>query len=363
MYQDCISSLSVDADDDGPDDDPPTAAIGGAGVHHISWSPPAPTTSAVTMAPFMIDLVPDPNPSGLSGDDTVNRLAHELDEQASLTDTHLRRLHSSRRPIPRNYSRADDPAAGRRSRPRIRNAVSTPGGPLAESWFDAEEPGISFQQTAHARPDVPVTWGDPCSDADRHRRQTEPRPPQNHCRENLLTTMVEHSVQCNVQGSAPSEHPGSAPRRPSHQRLQCLAEPGSGGRSNYNGGGRRGSDVHRPPGLIAFDDMAGLEVDPSYCEADDDVLLRDIMALREAGGPAGIRKTVSAYPAYPNNHHHLRYRSSADVGAQYRNLKRNVPRMRRRPNTKTGIFADTGSGSGSGTHAPATVPVGARSTA
>ena len=305
MYRECMFSLNLDVDDDVPDDDPPTT--GGVGSHHISWSPPALTTTAT--AAFMTDIATDPNTEGQPGDESITRLAHELDEQASLSDAHPRPF-SSRRTVPRNR-RPDQLTAGR-SYPRTRSAIPTSGGPPAGLLFDTEEPRLPFQRRADdVRPEL--------------------RSQQNHGLENLLTTMVDYNVQCNVQSPALPEHPTPA-RRPPYRKVQCLAERGTsrsdGGYSIYC------------PGLPAFGDLTSLEVDPNYCEEADEALLRDTMALREAGGPAGIRKP-------PSN---LRYRSSADVGAQNRYLRRNLPRMRRRPKTKTG------------THAPPAVPVAAGST-
>ncbi|RYP66311.1 hypothetical protein DL770_008818 [Monosporascus sp. CRB-9-2] len=150
------------------------------------------------------------------------------------------------------------------------------------------------------------------------RRQTDPRLQQNPCLEILLTTMVENNVQCNVQGSTPD--PPALGSRSSISRLRASAQPGDNSQLEQ-----------------ADDDLMDLEVDANYCEDDDEILLNDTIALREAGAPAGIRKLGA-----------LKYRSSADASSHYRNIKKNIPRMRRRQKTKAS--------------APSAVPAGMNTT-
>ncbi|RYP26078.1 hypothetical protein DL767_008181 [Monosporascus sp. MG133] len=116
--------------------------------------------------------------------------------------------------------------------------------------------------------------------------------------------MVENNVQCNVQGSTPD--PPALGSRSSISRLRASAQPGDSSQFEQ-----------------ADNDLMDLVVDANYCEGDDEILLKDTIALREAGAPARIRKLGA-----------LKYRSSADAGAHCRNMKKNIPRMRRRPKTK-----------------------------
>ncbi|RYP82005.1 hypothetical protein DL769_001762 [Monosporascus sp. CRB-8-3] len=136
------------------------------------------------------------------------------------------------------------------------------------------------------------------------RRQTDSRLQQNPCLENLLTTMVENNVQCNVQGSTPD--PPGLGWRSSISRLRASAQPGDSSQFEQ-----------------ADDVLMDLVVDANYCEGDDEILLNDTIALREAGAPAGIRKLGA-----------LKYRSSADAGSHCRNTKKNIPRVRKRQKTK-----------------------------
>ncbi|RYP64532.1 hypothetical protein DL771_008721 [Monosporascus sp. 5C6A] len=136
------------------------------------------------------------------------------------------------------------------------------------------------------------------------RRRADPRLQQNPCLENLLTTMVENNVQCNVQRSTPD--PPALGSRSSISRLRASAQPGDSSQSEQ-----------------ADDSLMELEVDANYCEGEDESLLNDTIALREAGAPAGIRKLGA-----------LKYRSSADAASHCRNMKKNIPRMRRRLKTK-----------------------------
>lgn len=316
MYQDCISSLTVDADDDVPDDDPPI--IRDAGFHHVGWPPPATTTAP----PFTPDFPSSSNTDRLAGDESINRLAHELDEQASLSDRRLWRI---------SHERGTDGLVANSSSPRAQDAILATPAPGPQMELDPEKSGMPPRQRAGSQLDTPISGMDPCSaESDRPRSQTESRVQHNHCREDLLTTMVEHNVQCNVQGSGLLSEPPGPKHRASYQKFQWFGELGDSGNDSRRDSG----------GLTSFDYMMGLEVDRNYCEGDDEALLHDTVALRQAGTPAGIRRKATSS--------NLRYRTSADVGAQCRNLKRNVPRMRRRPKAKP--------------PAPPAAPAGARST-
>ena len=312
MYQDCVSSLTVDADDDIPDDDPPiTRDLG----FHVNWPPPATTTP-----PFTIEFPLDSNTDRLAGDESINRLADELDEQASLSDRRLWWISHERRTAPGN---GQEDVVARRSYLRAQDAVLATPASGPQMKLEAEESGMTlWRRRAGSRLDTPISEMELCpAESNSLQSQAESRPQHNYCREDLLTTMVERNVQCNVQGSGPlSKLPGPT-HRSSYQKFQWFGEPGG------SDSGSRSRSGSRSGGLASFDYMMGLEVDPNYCEGEDEALLHDTVALREAGAPAGIRRKATSS--------NLRYRTSAEVGAQYRNLKRNVPRMRRRPKAKS----------------------------
>ncbi|KAI5927440.1 hypothetical protein F4810DRAFT_650985 [Camillea tinctor] len=141
-------------------------------------------------------------------------------------------------------------------------------------------------------------------DTKKLRRQTETR----HYKSStslrslsLVTDMIENGVQCNVRGSTPS-----------------LASQPLNTACTFPIEARNGSD------LDVFEDAMNLEIDLGYREQDDKPLLDDAMILRQAGAPAGINKFGF-----------LRYRSSTEAALSCKNMKRSVPRMRRRRRNKT----------------------------
>ncbi|KAI1487526.1 hypothetical protein F5X96DRAFT_649687 [Biscogniauxia mediterranea] len=162
---------------------------------------------------------------------------------------------------------------------------------------DAPGEQLVYDYAANGIPHAPT-------DTKRLRRQTEARHYKSTSSLRSLTRvtdMVENGVQCNVRSSTSSLAP-----QPANPACTIPIEPGNG------------------PDPDMLEDAMDLEVDLGYREQDDKPLLDDTMALRHAGTPAGISKFGS-----------LRYRSSRDVALSSKNLKRNVPRMRRRPENKT----------------------------
>ena len=316
MFEDYIFDLNVYSDsDDMPDDPPISPTSSSAFLHNGHYS-------LAAAAPTGLDVASNAN---LFENESVDRLAHELDERASISGRQARRpqqkLAKDRSVERRSESLAGRHALGRDAVPITSYRMQPP--------VNREACRASFRQRAETQPDIAAAAGggaesslEATYQSKRLRRQTDPRPQQqqnNPCLENLLTTMVEHNVQCNVQSSGPEPTP-MLTSRPSLLRISSSVVPSGCG-----------------SGLAVFDDLMPLEVDANYCEGEDDALLNDTVALRDAGAPAGVKK-----------HGGLRYRTSADVGGQYRNMKRNVPRMRRRPKTKT--------------HAPPAVPAGATTT-
>ncbi|KAI0012714.1 hypothetical protein F4779DRAFT_18961 [Xylariaceae sp. FL0662B] len=145
-------------------------------------------------------------------------------------------------------------------------------------------------------------------DNKRSRQQTEARLHSNSS-SNLraldrMTNMIENGVQCNVQISTPGT-PILASRRPSSSFAPFI-EPDD--------------NVDQP--LLVADNM-DFEADSGCGELDDETLFRERQAAMLAATPTGVRKSGV-----------LRYRSSTDVALQCRNMKRSVPRMRRRPKIK-----------------------------
>ncbi|KAK3684898.1 hypothetical protein B0T22DRAFT_202388 [Podospora appendiculata] len=127
----------------------------------------------------------------------------------------------------------------------------------------------------------------------------------------LLESMISTGTQCNVQSAqnAPLPPPPPTPTPiTSLARLEPIIEP--------------------DPDLQTME----LEVDEAYCNGttttltDEDMLFVDnIMSLRRAGTPGGIRKHMIGGVA-------LRYQLSADAALRCQTVVRSRPRMRKRKN-------------------------------
>ncbi|KAI1120756.1 hypothetical protein F5Y10DRAFT_117475 [Nemania abortiva] len=138
----------------------------------------------------------------------------------------------------------------------------------------------------------------------------------------LVTGMIENGVQCNVQTStppSPSKTPSSSAFPTS---IGCIDPPDP-------------MNPHIPPGRM------DLEIDMSYGPLDEETLLNDNLALRHASAPAGIRK-----------YGFLRYRSSSEAAQACKNMKKSVPRMRRRRKTSPSRTCES---SASASRPPSTV--------
>ncbi|KAI1308577.1 hypothetical protein F5Y03DRAFT_350259 [Xylaria venustula] len=129
----------------------------------------------------------------------------------------------------------------------------------------------------------------------------------------LVTDMIENGVQCNVQNSTPPSPAITS------SALALAALPASKRCIEA----QDAIDSHLLPGPMQ------LEIDMGFSELDEDTLLNDNLALRHASTPAGIRKFGF-----------LRYRSSSEAAQSCKNMKKSVPRMRRRhrtnPNSTSG---------------------------
>ena len=135
----------------------------------------------------------------------------------------------------------------------------------------------------------------------------------------LVTGMIENGVQCNVQNSTPPSPTGAMSTSSEMPASMRCIEP------------QDPADPHLMP------DRMPLEIDMGFSELDEDTMLNDSLALRHASTPAGIRKFGF-----------LRYRSSSEAAQSCKNMKKSVPRMRRRRKTN----APSTAGSTSSTSQP-----------
>ncbi|KAI1087492.1 hypothetical protein F5B19DRAFT_65141 [Rostrohypoxylon terebratum] len=161
----------------------------------------------------------------------------------------------------------------------------------------------------------PIVNGDPnlaAPDGNTPWRQPGSRPSSasNSRTLDLMTTMIENGVQCNVHTSRPTSP------KPSPYPLTSNLIPPSSEPIKF-----KSPDYNLNPQMFHDSNME-LEVDPNFCLGDDDdeVALSGPSALRDASTPAGVRKFG-----------YLKYRSSYEAAARCKNMKRNIPRMRKRP--------------------------------
>ncbi|KAI1162960.1 hypothetical protein F5B18DRAFT_621471 [Nemania serpens] len=122
----------------------------------------------------------------------------------------------------------------------------------------------------------------------------------------LVTGMIENGVQCNVQNSTPPSPARTLSTSSAVPASMRFIEP------------RDPIDPRASPGRMQ------LEVDVGSSELDEETLLNESLALRHASTPAGIRKFGF-----------LRYRSSSEAAQSCKNMKKSVPRMRRRRKTSS----------------------------
>ncbi|KAI1439112.1 hypothetical protein GGR50DRAFT_1543 [Xylaria sp. CBS 124048] len=144
------------------------------------------------------------------------------------------------------------------------------------------------------------------NDSRRPRRSTETRlrSASNARMLDLVTGMIKNGVQCNVQDTAPP----SPTRKWSSSSIFSSVPRFTEWQNTI--------DPRTPPSNIE------LGVDGTFNKLDGGTTFDDNVTLRLVSAPAGIRKLGP-----------LRYRSSSEAAQSCRNVKRNVPRMRRRGRT------------------------------
>ncbi|KAI1370758.1 hypothetical protein F4677DRAFT_342974 [Hypoxylon crocopeplum] len=140
------------------------------------------------------------------------------------------------------------------------------------------------------------------------RRQTEKRhrsTSPNPRTLDLLANMVETGAQCNVHASGPSTP--LTPIRPSSLTpIPTNSAPPPRLDHNIN------------PQMVDEDKM-DLEIDMDFCAEEGEAAPSEGLTLRDAGAPAGVRKFGF-----------LKYRSSLEAASRCKNMRKSVPRMRRR---------------------------------
>ncbi|KAI1401900.1 hypothetical protein F4819DRAFT_307001 [Hypoxylon fuscum] len=164
---------------------------------------------------------------------------------------------------------------------------------------------LIFNDNSHLRvPKTKRSW-----------QQTEPMirstPPSSTL--DLMSNMIESGEQCNVHVSAPLT-PMTAPLSRSTTSFLPSIQPDDNANPQFADG-----------------DKMELEVDSTYRGQDEEeeeagpseTTPSETLALRDAGAPAGIRKFGL-----------LRYRSSLEAASRCKNMRKSIPRMRRRPKTE-----------------------------
>ncbi|KAI1808924.1 hypothetical protein F4811DRAFT_5839 [Daldinia bambusicola] len=124
-------------------------------------------------------------------------------------------------------------------------------------------------------------------------------------RYDLMAKMIDNEEQCNIRITRPgSLVPAS--------RIPSSIDPvPSAGPSKRSG---------RP---LPCDTTTILEVDEAICTQPEEETPSEILGLRDARGPEGIRKLG-----------HLKYRTSLETAMRCKNMRKSAPRMRRRPKPK-----------------------------
>jgi hypothetical protein len=146
------------------------------------------------------------------------------------------------------------------------------------------------------------------SDTKRSRRSTDTRlhrSASNLRMLSLVTDMIENGVQCQVQTSTPPSPTKasivlSSPTHVYHNEAQDRPDP------------------------EILPSRMELEVDMNLGAVDEGPAVSEALALRQASSPAGISKFGV-----------LRYRSSSEAAHSCKNMRKSVPRMRRRHRTNT----------------------------
>ncbi|KAI4862967.1 hypothetical protein F4820DRAFT_450452 [Hypoxylon rubiginosum] len=135
-------------------------------------------------------------------------------------------------------------------------------------------------------------------------RSASPSKPR---RPDLMADMIESGEQCNVHNAAPQ--PSTGPSQPLPAFL-----------INLMASAKFDDNMNTQ---FVDDDTMELVVDKDHCGGQDEAAgPSSSITLRDAGGPAGIKKVGR-----------LRYRTSIEAASRCKNMKRSVPRMRRRPKT------------------------------
>ncbi|OTB00868.1 hypothetical protein M426DRAFT_323982, partial [Hypoxylon sp. CI-4A] len=125
--------------------------------------------------------------------------------------------------------------------------------------------------------------------------------------ENLMTAMIENGIQCNVQNATPLASASTSEQPISPEPVLSTHV------DHY-------LDHHISPYISQDITSMPLQVDTEFCSQDGESVPPESLTLRDAGAPAGIRK-----------YGYLKYRSSLEAASRCKNMKRSVPRMRRRP--------------------------------
>lgn len=133
--------------------------------------------------------------------------------------------------------------------------------------------------------------------------QTAPINPRT-IRETLMEMMITQGVQCSIQPSSPLT-PASVSEPTTPSMRACEPE--------------HATDQSMANADDPLEPLEALEVDSVFNEKDEGSFLRNMVSLRQAGAPCGIRRPSA-----------LRFCSSAEKAMKGRNLKRNKIKMRKR---------------------------------
>ncbi|KAI0836735.1 hypothetical protein F5Y06DRAFT_101835 [Hypoxylon sp. FL0890] len=303
MFENFAFTLKADSDTSSDDDDPPPSPKSKPSDHS---SPTGPTMATPATALYNSD------------GDNIESLVRKMSKQ-----TLVRELQPDLTLESQNCNTAFNRPTNQIPIP-IRLQIQAPSdipGPLMELDTNQHTKPVINNHATQLRPqrhyeiignhpERSIDHEDPslrAPDGDRSSRQLETRRnsnPPNSRTVDLMTNMIENGVQCNVHISRATSPILAARQSSPAANLTPSNNP----------------DFNLNPQILADSNME-LEVDTDYLRQDNNEdPPSDPLALRDASTPAGIRKFG-----------YLKYRSSYEAAARCKNMRKSIPRMRRRP--------------------------------
>ncbi|KAI2467409.1 hypothetical protein F4781DRAFT_311197 [Annulohypoxylon bovei var. microspora] len=313
MFEDFAFTQKADSDTTSDDDHPP---------------PSPKSKSSKESSPTMATLAMPTNALFNQDGDRIDCLVRKMSQQTFVRDSRSAlslefqnceadfNLPTNQMPIQIQIqapSTSTGPSAGPSTRTSIELDPNQPIVPVIDSRPTELPQQQRYSEITENQARHPIASEDSnLTDGDRPWRQPETRlnnSASNYRSLDLMTNMIENGVQCNVHASRPTS-PLLSPYPLSSNLISPSSDPIQFKKPDYN---------INPQ--IMHDSNIELEVDVNFRNGDDDEdSPSGSSALRDASTPAGVRKFG-----------YLKYRSSYEAAARCKNMRKNIPRMRKRP--------------------------------